>query len=208
MARAVVPIDAKLLRATADVRNAEEHPVTRTVEIARSEGELAHFLAPRPFVQRAIVGAQRAAVAVDVVADGARGELAVLEGARNPFAHQRIDAGSVARQDNASRCVAVARVEPSNRERMPSGRVPLQAVERKLRERRDEFRNHPRLPACLFGEIARTLIVNADVQMWHAVDEARERPAVAADSAADASKVEAVAFCGEFGRALGVDCYV
>src|SRR5580704_19779374 len=91
---------------------------------------------------------------------------------------------------------------------MPSRRVPLQAVERKLGEGSDELGDHPRLLARLFGEIARALIVNADVQMWHAVDEARERPAVAADSAADASKVEAVASCGEFGRALGVDCDV
>src|SRR5580704_17963689 len=192
MARAVVPIDAKLLRATADARDAEEHPVTGAVEIARGEGELAHFLAHRTFVQRAIVVAQRAAVAVDVFADSARGQLAVLEGARNALAHKWIDAGSVARQDNASRCVAVARVEPSNRERMPSNCVPLLALERKLGERRDEFGNHPRLLACLFGEIARALIVNADVQMRHAVDEARKRPAIAADAAADASEVEAV----------------
>src|SRR5271156_5619699 len=172
MARAVVPIDAKLLRATADARDAEEHPMSGTVEIARGEGELAHFLAHCPFVQRAIVGAQRAAVAVDVFADTARGQLAVLEGARNALAHQRIDAGSVPRQDNSSGRVAVARVEPSNRERMPSGRVPLQAVERKLGERRDEFGEHPRLLSPVFGELARALIVNADVQMRRTVDEA------------------------------------
>jgi len=49
-------------------------------------------------MQRAIVGPNRAAVAVDKFADRICRQLAVLEGARNSFAHQRIDAGSVAGQ--------------------------------------------------------------------------------------------------------------
>ena len=83
--------------------------MTRAVEMARGKGELAQLLADRAVVQRAIVVGERAAVAVEQFADSTRRQLAMLEGARNPLAHQRIDARRVARQHDASVDEAIAR---------------------------------------------------------------------------------------------------
>src|ERR1700722_1437432 len=157
-------------------------------------------------MQREIVTAQRAAVAVEEFVDSARRQLAVLECARNALAHQRIDPGRVAREDHASASIAVARVEPSDRERMPSRRVPRQSLEWKFGKRRDEFRYHPRLFAARFDEFVRTLIVNAYVKMRCTADQARKRPAVAIDSAAHTSEVEAIASLEKFGRTFMINC--
>ena len=211
MARAVVPIHADLLRATADARDAGRRacdagrrncaPQTRACQAFSPS----HLRAARDRTSRNASPSP----SIDL-ADRARRQLAMLERARNAFAHQRIDTGRVTGENDASGCVAVARVEPSNRERMPSSVAPsLQAVERKFGERRDEFGNHPRLLARSFRRIRagadrrcrRSDAARPSIKAW-------ERPAVAADSAAHASEVEPVAFPGKFGRALGIDCDV
>src|SRR5208283_5053466 len=92
MPRAIVPIDADLLCAAADAREPEEEPVIGAVEMARCERELAQLLPHRAFVQHAIISRQRATVAVQKFADCISRQLAVLECARDAFAHQRIDA--------------------------------------------------------------------------------------------------------------------
>src|ERR1700722_16028961 len=113
----IVPIDSNLLRAAADASDTEKEPAMRAVEMARRKRELAQLSTDRTFVQHAIVGPHRTAVAVEKFADRICRQLAVLEGARNPFAHQRIDAGGVTGKHDASASIAVTRVEPSNRER-------------------------------------------------------------------------------------------
>src|ERR1700722_18466789 len=164
MPRAVVPIDANFPRAATDARDSEEQPVIRAVEMTRGKRELAQLFSHRTFMQRAIVNAQRIAVAVEEFGDSVRRQLAVLECARNALAHQRIDPSRVAGENHASASIAVARVEPSDRERLPSRRVPPQTIEWKFGKRCDEFRNHPRLFAPRFDEFVRALIVNAYVK--------------------------------------------
>src|ERR1700722_3594838 len=156
-------------------------------------------------MQPAIVSSNRATVAVEKFADRICRQRAVLEGTRNSLAHQRIDPGSIAGKHDASARIAVARVEPPNRERMPSRRAPLQAVEQKFGKSRDEFCDHPPLFSALVFQFAGALIVDAHVEMRCASDEAGERPTVAVDSAAYASKVKAVALLDKFRRAFGID---
>src|SRR5579862_6526138 len=187
----IVPIDANFLRAAADACDTEEEPAVRAVEIARRKRQLGQLLSYRTFMQRLIVSSNGAAVAVEKSADRIRGQLTVLEGARDSLAHQRIDPGGIAGKHDASASITVARVEPSNRERMPSRGTPGQAVERKFGKRRDEFRDHKFLFSTLLFQFARPLIVDADVEMRRASKQAGERPTVAVDSAADASEVKA-----------------
>ena len=120
--------------------------------MTRRERELAKFFPHRTFVQFAIVGRKRGAVAVEKFADRTSRELAMLERARDALAHQRIDTRGITGKDDASASIAVTRVEPSNRERLPSRGVALQAVERKFGKGSDEFRDHPRVFATFFRE--------------------------------------------------------
>src|SRR5271154_1595692 len=143
MPGAVVPVNAELLRAAADAGDSKDQPRTRAVETARRKRELAHLPADRIVMQRVIIGSERVRVAAEEFADRAGRQLAVLEGARNTFAHQRIDAGSVAGQYDAAGRIAVGSVEPSNRERMPSRRAALQPIKWEFGEGGHEFRNHP-----------------------------------------------------------------
>src|SRR5580704_4228844 len=153
-------------------------------------------------MQRAIVTAQRVPFAVEKFGDNASRQLAVLESARDALAHQRIHPGRVAGEDDASTSIAVARVEPSDGERLPSRRVPPQRVEWKFGKRSDQFRDHPRLFSARFDEFMWALIVNPHVKMRHTADQARKRPAISVDSAANASEVEAVTAFDKFGRAF------
>src|ERR1700691_2111226 len=102
MPRAVVPIDANFLRAAADASDTEKEFAVRAVEMTRRKRELAELFSHRAFVQFAIVGRQRGAVTVQIFADRFRRQLAMLERARNPLAHQRIDAGRIAGENDAS----------------------------------------------------------------------------------------------------------
>src|SRR5215469_8106843 len=173
MARAVVPIDADFLRTAAEAREPEEEPMMRAVEMPCGKRQLAEFSSHRSFVKRAIVTFERAALAVEIIADSIRREFAVLKGARDALAHQRIDARGVAGQDDAAARVAIAGVEPSNRERMPSRRVALEPIQRKLGKRGQQLIDHLRLFTAA-GEFARTLIVDAQIEVRSTIDQARK----------------------------------
>ena len=60
--------------------------------------------------------------------------------------------------------------------------------------------------AARFDELVLALIVNTHVKMRRTADQTWKRPTVSADSAADASEVEAIASFDKFGRAFGIDC--
>src|SRR5271163_3400570 len=137
--------------------------MTRAVEVSRGERQLAQLLAHRTFMQSEIVAAQRACVAVEKISDRVCRELAVLERARDALTHQRIDAGRVARQNDAFANVAVGGVEPSNGERMPSRRAMCQAIEWKFGKGGGEFRDHSRFFALFFFHSARPLIVDSHI---------------------------------------------
>ncbi len=128
----------------------------------------------------------------------------MLERARDSLAHQRIHASRVARQNHPAMRVSVARVEPSNRKRIPLHRPPDHRIEWKFRKRRRELSQHPRLLSPLFREVTRPLIIDADIEMRSAIDRARERPCVAADPTADASEVEAISILPKLNRLLRI----
>src|ERR1700738_4332580 len=93
MTRAVVPIHANLMRASASSRDSEKYPMVRAVKVTRGKRELRELAANRAMVQRSIVTAERVFVAVDKCTDRACGNLAVFERARDTLAHQRIPSG-------------------------------------------------------------------------------------------------------------------
>src|SRR5579863_2645477 len=100
--RAVVPIHADLMRAAARTRQSEPEPKMPAVKMTRRERELAELSPDRALVERTIVSAERVFVAVQKRTDRSCGQLAVFERARDTLAHQRIDSGRVAGQDDSA----------------------------------------------------------------------------------------------------------
>src|SRR5208282_1445559 len=207
MVTAVVPVDADFLRPPAQHGEPEEEPMVRAVKAARGEGELAELAPDRAAMELAVVTSQRGLVAVKEACDRPGRQLAVLECARDSFAHQRVASRGVAREDHASRCEAITRVVPADwKGLVPDPRAA--AAERQIGEGGAQLVEHRRFTRARLDRKLRALIVDSDVQMRPRVDQARERPSVALDSRPDAVEVEAVGSAREFRRAIALDRHV
>src|SRR5579885_105598 len=190
---AVVPIKTDFLRSAADTGKAKEGPVIGTIEVARRKGELPQLPSDCAPMQLPIIVGERPGVAVKQSADRRRGELAMLECAGDALAHQRIDAGGVARQNHPPLHVSIAGVEPSDGIRLEANLAIAQTRQWQLGKSPHKLAKHRCLLAAGVSTFARELVVDADVQMRPPADRTGKRPGITLDSRGDASKVKAVA---------------
>src|SRR5579875_786042 len=148
-------------------------------------------------MEHAIVIGKRAAVAVEITQRRGGDEPAVLEGIRDSLAHQRIDPGRIAGQHRVPGGEPLAAIEPSNRKR---SEAPWLARNFDLRESVAQLLDHQASRRASVGE----LIVDTNVEVGSSVDEARERPSVAAHSRRHAIEIEAVAMIAKLGARLRI----
>src|SRR5213593_532342 len=178
---AVVPGEPDRLRARTRGGNAEPEAVARAVEEPRAQVQAAEL----PPEQAALDGARVAAKAPVPARvrdhDRVGGEHPVLEREGDALAHERVAPGRVADQERVRRGHPRAGRMGPDGERLPSRRFRADA-----RELDGELVPQARA-------IDRREPVDADVRVRHAVDDAGERPAIAAQPRRARGEVELVA---------------
>ena len=176
----VVPGEPDRLRARAGGGHAEPEAMPRAVEEPRAQVQAAELSPERTALDGARVTPEAPVPARACGDDGVGGEHSVLEREGDALAHERIAPGRIPGEERARRGDPCAGRPGADGERLPRPRPRADARQLGSQLGLETRAVHRREP------------VDADVRVRHAVDDAGERPAVAAEACGARREVELV----------------